>query len=380
MADHTALAGEDPILAPSSPTDGVGLCLSGGGYRAMLFHVGALWRLMEAGKLLDLTRISSVSGGSITAGVLALAWGDLARGGGMAVFQRKVVDPLRGLAATTIDERSVIGGILLPGTIGSHVARAYAKHLFGEATLQDLPETPRFVFNATNLETGTLFRFSRKEARDWRVGRIAAPTIRIADAVAASSAFPPVLSPFILDVTPGDFDAPAAGEIADDSFRSEISLSDGGVYDNLGLEQVWKSCRTVLVSDGGGRLADDSSPPGDWARQAMRVMEVIDHQVRNLRKRQMIGSLAAGERLGAYWGIRTDIADYGLGDEAVPAPFGETLKIAEIATRLKRMDAVQQERLINWGYAVSDAAIRRYWGVAAPRPGGLPYPGRGPGG
>ena len=54
------------------PQPGVALCLSGGGYRAMLFHVGALWRLYEAGWLPKIDRISSVSGGSITAAVLGL--------------------------------------------------------------------------------------------------------------------------------------------------------------------------------------------------------------------------------------------------------------------------------------------------------------------
>lgn len=31
----------------------------------------------------------------------------------------------------------------------------------------------------------------------------------------------------------------------------EIGLTDGGVYDNLGLEPVWERAQTVLVSDGG---------------------------------------------------------------------------------------------------------------------------------
>src|SRR5688572_24600705 len=57
---------------------GTALCLSGGGYRAMLFHVGALWRLNEWGYLPKLARVSSVSGGSITAGVLGLKWPRLA--------------------------------------------------------------------------------------------------------------------------------------------------------------------------------------------------------------------------------------------------------------------------------------------------------------
>ena len=59
---------------PGGPVPGIALCLSGGGYRAMLFHLGALWRLNELGYLPRLDRVSSVSGGSITAGALAHGW------------------------------------------------------------------------------------------------------------------------------------------------------------------------------------------------------------------------------------------------------------------------------------------------------------------
>src|SRR6267378_4024917 len=65
---------DDPL---AKPKPGMALCLSGGGYRAMLFHLGALWRLNQFGYLTKLTRISSVSGGSITAGVLGLKWSKL---------------------------------------------------------------------------------------------------------------------------------------------------------------------------------------------------------------------------------------------------------------------------------------------------------------
>ena len=57
---------------PTKPIDGATLCLSGGGYRAMLFHVGVLSRLNEAGLLRRLTQVSSVSGGSITAALLSV--------------------------------------------------------------------------------------------------------------------------------------------------------------------------------------------------------------------------------------------------------------------------------------------------------------------
>jgi NTE family protein len=71
---------EFPIIADTEAErleDKIALCLSGGGYRAMLFHVGVLWCLEHAGYLRKLARFSSVSGGSITAGVLALAWNGL---------------------------------------------------------------------------------------------------------------------------------------------------------------------------------------------------------------------------------------------------------------------------------------------------------------
>src|SRR6185436_14914873 len=114
------------------PEPGVGLCLSGGGYRAMLFHVGSLWRLNQLGYLPKLARISSVSGGSITAGVLGFKWGRLDfDGNGVArAFDAEVVQPVRGLASTTIDEGAILGGVFLPGSISDKIVDAYRQHLF----------------------------------------------------------------------------------------------------------------------------------------------------------------------------------------------------------------------------------------------------------
>src|ERR687891_2476557 len=72
------VATSSPHDDPKKPEKGIALCLSGGGYRAMLFHLGSLWRLNEFGYLKKLERISSVSGGSITAGVLGFKWSKLA--------------------------------------------------------------------------------------------------------------------------------------------------------------------------------------------------------------------------------------------------------------------------------------------------------------
>src|SRR6266446_4769699 len=100
-----------PQDAGKKPQDGTGLCLSGGGYRAMLFHLGALWRLNELGYLPKLARISSVSGGSITAGVLGMNWKhlDFDRTGVSPNFIEVVVAPIRRLASVTIDQWAIIG-------------------------------------------------------------------------------------------------------------------------------------------------------------------------------------------------------------------------------------------------------------------------------
>src|SRR5882672_12544960 len=104
------LESDDPH---AQPRPGIGLCLSGGGYRAMLFHLGAVWRLNELGLLRKLVRISSVSGGSITAGILGLRWKSLAFDGADVAtnLEPLVVQPIRNLADTTIDQGSVIKGI-----------------------------------------------------------------------------------------------------------------------------------------------------------------------------------------------------------------------------------------------------------------------------
>jgi NTE family protein len=270
--------------------------------------------------------------------------------------------------------------VFLPGSIADKVADAYRKYLFGDATLQDFPDDPpRFVLNATNVQSGALWRFSKPFMADYRVGVINTPKIELALAVAASSAFPPVLSPLKMELNAPDF-APPSGQASEDlhfgDFMTDVVLTDGGVYDNLGLETVWKRYQTVLVSDGGGKIAPEEHPKSDWARHAIRVNDLIDNQVRSLRKRLLIDSYDRHEREGTYWGIRSDVRDYGL-DHPLPCPPDKTLILANTPTRLKKLDAVVQERLINWGYAICDAAMRRWVDPALATPRGFPYPSSG---
>jgi NTE family protein len=347
------------------PENGLALCLSGGGYRAMVFHIGVLWRLNELGLLPDVKRFSSVSGGSITAGALAMNWEKLGFDGGKVAskFDDAVVAPLRRMAGTHVDIPSLATGVLLPRTsVSDRIADAYRRHLFGRTTLQDIPGDPQgpplFIFNSTSLETGVLLRFSKPYLADYKVGRILNPTLDLAVAVAASSAFPPILSPSTLDLKGRqwvDIDADKGPE-----YRDEIKVTDGGVYDNLGLETAWKNFTDVLVSDAGGQLAEQPDPASDWGRQTSRVIKIIDNQVRALRKRQIIGSILAEVRKGMYVSMRSRIPQE-FRQAVLPANPDKTRPLAEIPTRLDALNDAEQEGLINWGYVVCDAGLRSHY-------------------
>ncbi len=359
----------------AQPKDGIGLCLSGGGYRAMLFHLGTLWRLNEAAYLGKLDRISSVSGGSITAGVLGLHWKDLGINLNSPAPRFSIlVDEIRKLASHTIDIGSVLEGIFGPGTISDKIQKSYDDMLFHGATLQDLPDDPpRFVINATNVQSTVRWRFSKPFMRDWRVGEVRNPKILLAAAVAASSAFPPLLSPAELDLKKYGcvFVTNTGDDLQKEPYTTKAVLTDGGVYDNMGLETVWKEYKTVFVSDAGGHVEPEEAPHHDWARHAFRILDIIDNQVRSLRKRQVIGAFQRGERKGAYWGSRTNILDYQVA-QALNCPFDKTMLLARIPTRLKALSDSDQTHLINWGYAVCDAAMRKHVDPTLEPPSGFP--------
>jgi NTE family protein len=178
----------------------IGLCLSGGGYRAAVFHLGSLVRLNEAGLLPRLRTVSSVSGGSIVAGLLGLHWRELIFDdtGVASNFSDVIIDPMLIFTGKGLDVGAVLSSAFIPGLVSRRVQRRYGD-LYTDATLADLPgrgEGPDFVITATNLATGALFRFSRRGVGDFRrgpddtsTGFFQAPTIPLTLAVAASSAF-----------------------------------------------------------------------------------------------------------------------------------------------------------------------------------------------
>jgi|WetSurMetagenome_2_1015567.scaffolds.fasta_scaffold01125_6 NTE family protein len=344
---------------------GIGLALSGGGFRATLFHTGSLWRLNELGLLGKIDRICSVSGGSITAGVLAHRWKNLRfnEHGVATNFVDEIATPLRDFCARNIDVPDVIAGLLnIFRSISDMIVGEYKKHLFGEATLQDLPsqgEGPNFIIYATSLQTGDSVRLSKAYLADYKVGMIRNPNLSLAACVAASSAFPPILSPVI--VRPQGEWIRAEGAILFDQkdYRDKMVLSDGGVYDNLGLEAVWNNYQTVLVSDAGAPLGPETDPSRIWHKQLLRALGIITEQTRALRKRKLVEDYIKGERKGTYWGIMTHINNYEL-PNAMVTDNALTGSLCKIRTRLNKFSDKEQGHLINWGYALTDTALRKH--------------------
>jgi len=339
--------------------DVIGLCLSGGGYRAMLYHTGALLRLNELGLLLQLREIASVSGGSITAGMLAYAWPRLqfdAQGCAKNIMHA-FVEPITQFATVGIDVKAILFGFLPGFTAAGEIAKAYDRHLFHGTTLQDLPNQPRFTFMATNLQTGSGWRFAKDYAADYRVGRIDKPNLALSKVVAASSAFPPFLSPARLSFEPGSVQPMHGADLHRPPFTQKAILTDGGVYDNLGLERIWRRCRTIFVSNAGQPTSVLGSPTGRYVGQVFRTLYLLQQQAENSRKRILFGMHNLRQRNVVFWSIDTPIEAYGVTNAVHLAP--EMVRnAAVIRTRMNSLSSAEIELLIQVGYAGADAALR----------------------
>lgn len=343
----------------------IALSLSGGGYRATLFHAGALRRLAELGALDRITHVSAVSGGAIAAGV----WADDLRthpGGDARDRARRIEARILAFCKEKIDTGTIIGGMLNPfKSVNETLIGAYRKHLFrDDPRLDQLPPAPRFTFCATNLSTGRQVYLERDGIRDYRVGEH--PYVAtLCEAVAASSAFPPFLSPMDLALDPALWRLSSHRRASGFGAPPTLHLTDGGAYDNLGLEPVWmKGYDYVLVSDAGAPYLEDTEVKTDWFSLVNAAMEIATDQSRGLRKRWLISRFnqapgTPGHARGTYWGIASDVEDYGLTD-AMPVKHAKSQPLRRIATRLAPFDSGVDERLVNWGYAMADTAMRKW--------------------
>jgi NTE family protein len=351
-------------LIPHEPRrrrQGVALCLSGGGFRAALFHLGALRRLNELGILSQVDVISSVSGGSIIAAHLAEripTWPE--PGTVVASWDEVVAASFRSFVRRNrrtgqLFRRLIPSNWRRPGTAIKALA-ALLQHELTGLQLSELPDRPRFIFSATDMAFGTYWIFERDRFGNFLAGYgVPTPEWTVARAAAASSCFPPVFDPMPLNLEPHQLRSGTARQTNRDELISRLCLTDGGVYDNLGLEPVWKTAGVVLVSDGGAPFGFRSDPGA--IRRLFRYTSIIGNQAAAIRKRWLISSLATGRLEGAYWGVGSTTDRHGASG-GYPLDL-VTDVIVRVRTDLDAFSPPEIRVLENHGYLMADAAIQR---------------------
>lgn len=365
-----ALAHHGP--AASGPRRGTALCLSGGGFRAALFHLGATRRLDEMGVLGRLRTVSAVSGGAILANLLAdprLRWpdpqGPPARVGG---FEELVAEPLRLLTGRNVRTPAMLSR-LRPDrwAKADSSVTALAQQLVGAVPWwsADLRESPRggpaILTSATEVGYGVSWLFAdarsvapRGRIGDHRLGYAAPPPgLSVADAVAASCSHPPFFAPLELDGrtlglvggVPGRDEPPELR----DGILARIQLADGGVYDNLGLEPVWSDHADLLVSDGGAVAR--GRPAGSTMGRLLQLLSIASGGGKTTRLRWLHASYSQGSIGGASWSMEST---------APGCPSSVGVAINRVRTDLDAFSAEEQMVLERHGYLVADAAVRRH--------------------
>src|SRR5262249_39192959 len=223
----------------------IGLALSGGGFRATLYHLGLVRFMRDAGILPQVTHITSVSGGSIMAAHLVLNWDRYT--GSAKEFDAAATELLAFIrldVRNRIMRRYPLGLALrwsrrLLGRSNRQLTRTwwleslYERHLYGDKSLFELPESPQLHILTTNLSEGCLCSFNRdglwmlqQKAGRTHIERLRVGLMTVPMAVTASSAFPGFFPP--LELTGRDVGA-RGGEFGRQSY------TDGGVFDNLGV-------------------------------------------------------------------------------------------------------------------------------------------------
>lgn len=388
----------------SGPRRGTALCLSGGGFRAVLFHLGAVRRLDELGVLARLRTISGVSGGSVVANLLAhpdLSWPEVPHepdeprwpGSRVGGLEELVAGPVRRLTGRNL-RTPALASRLGPRGWGrpDSSVRGLAEQLVSVVPwwATDLREStrsgPSILTSATEIGYGVPWVFAdartappRGRVGDHRLGYAAPPPgLRVADAVAASSAYPPFFAPWEIDgrtlgLRGGVPDPEEPVEVTERILR-RVQLVDGGVYDNLAVEPVWTDHATVLVSDGGA--VPRGRPAASAAGRLWHLLGVASSGQHTTRLRWLRASFAQGFLQGATWSLESPTTVSPVPGHAPEHglrhlyPSDVVARINSMRTDLDAFTGGEQRVLERHGYLVADASVRRHaphlWSAAVP--------------
>jgi len=324
----------------------IGICFSGGGFRAAFYALGCLRYLAEADLLDSVVSVSAVSGGSLATAALADRWGELSSAGfGVDAFMREVDGPLRTPVTETDIRRKWALRAAKARLRGDRRGRGLVLgdvlgELYRTENIAQLPPGVQAIFNSTDLGTGRAFRMCRDFIGGFGFGYPApSADLKLGTAVAASAAFPFVFAPVSL----------ATAGLGLEKAPPVLALVDGGVYDNLGLEwfQGWKDSRRpaaaasadfLIVANASGPLLPVEAPFGGL-RALKREKSVQYAQTLNGRIRWYVEWLLEREdKKGIYLGILRDPRRYVDVDEnPVDSTFYEGALPSSFVTPLARL-------------------------------------------
>ena len=252
----------------------IGLALSGGGTRAMAFHLGCFRAFHDLGILKRVEVMSAVSGGSLVAALFADSSSfsefeerlrkHLSRGfvwpatkklfatleGLRVLLCWTLIAPINLLLALLSGSVWVFSRFVKPerrarwsgaklyspvrrfASLTTVFQRVFEEDVFHGLRLRDVTDPkPLLIITTAELRTGSAFYFSPKSSGSWRLGEVADKNVTVGCAVAASAAHPTVLPALDL-VFPFNTKHGTRRE-------ERVSLTDGGVYDNLGVASLW---------------------------------------------------------------------------------------------------------------------------------------------
>jgi NTE family protein len=378
--------------APPASDDPIAITFSGGGFRATLAALGAARALADVGSLGDVRYLSSVSGGSVANGIVAVHWAELRRRGHTpAAFDELVIDPfVRRISRRSLKVTLILGiwRTIGPSNRTQLLARQFDDWFFDGLRLEQLDPEVRWIVNAANLVSGTRFTFERDVIGDYTSGLVptAGTDVRLSTAVAASAAVPGAFAPLRLK----GIDFPCATQAP--------ALLDGGAYDNTGLEALdserYRDTFVVAVN-AGGLLRPGAYGKVPLVRELARSNSLLYRQSTTLRTRWMVDRferaalvpagepLPPGARRGVLTGLATDfgalashpgsrLAEWRAAHQEIVEHDGTHL--AKVPTVFDELDESLCRALVHRGWWLTIAALAHYHPARLPDPSSITAP------
>ncbi|MEM9746970.1 MAG: patatin-like phospholipase family protein [Actinomycetota bacterium] len=373
---------------PPDPGSGLtfGMTFSGGGFRATLPALGMVRFLADAGLLSNLRYVSSVSGGSVANGILAVKWPKIrAAGYSSAAVDAEIIDPIvKKISSRSLKRKLILNIWRIVGSKNRTelLADAFDDWWFDGHELEHLDPEVRWIINAANTRTGVRFGFERDVLGDYVVGlaSTAGTGVRVATAAAASAAVPGAFAKLTL---PEDIAFPCGDT------RGRPTLLDGGVYDNTGLEALdserYHDVFTITMN-AGGVLTVASGGGLPIVGDLMRSNSLLYRQSTSLRTRWMVerferdrAAREAGEtpgrdaRRGVLVALATDFESDGGPLDAFRARYPEHRNwdgkdLAFVPTVFDQLDEELCRALIHRGWWLAAAGMARYHSDDIPLP------------